>query len=264
MGAYHEFLPPSQLAGDVECFWVSSPSAGAADPTAAATTDPSPHLNRVLPDGCVDIIFDLPAGTGSVIGTMTTAIVVPPTSRSLISVRFRPGAAARYLPMPVNAITDDAVSLGDVWCDGGAIAGHMSDRSGDTCGQLATLSELLLTQRRKTEIARPLQAAISVLRDSPAEASITAIASRIGFSRQHLTRKFKQLVGVGPKEFARVMRFRRLVADVGRGKSPETQRVSTPADWSVLAVTHGYFDQSHLTMEFKRLSGLTPRRYFGG
>ncbi|HUP61023.1 MAG TPA: AraC family transcriptional regulator [Thermoanaerobaculia bacterium] len=74
---------------------------------------------------------------------------------------------------------------------------------------------------------------------------VDAIARELGISRQHLARQFQHHVGVSPKTFARVMRFRRLLAS-GEG------------DWAGLAARHGYYDQSHLIADFRELAGTTP------
>jgi len=77
---------------------------------------------------------------------------------------------------------------------------------------------------------------------------IDDIAKEIGISRQHLARQFLHHVGVSPKTFARVMRFRRLLAD---------QR----DDWAHRAARHGYYDQSHLIADFRELAGTTPNAF---
>jgi AraC-like DNA-binding protein len=59
-------------------------------------------------------------------------------------------------------------------------------------------------------------------------------------------------VGLTPKRYARVLRFNALL--------PRLVRVG-PIDWAEVAVEGGYFDQSHLIHEFKRLAGVTPAIY---
>jgi hypothetical protein len=74
----------------VQAFWQSQ------------DTYPAGTTARVLPDACVDFLFDLadPArpthACAAVIGTMTHAIVVPAAGRrDLFGIRFRPGMVSR-------------------------------------------------------------------------------------------------------------------------------------------------------------------------
>ena len=73
-----------------------------------------------------------------------------------------------------------------------------------------------------------------------------------GVSRQHLARAFAHHVGVSPKTFARVMRFRRAIAIARGGRE----------GWAELAEELGYFDQSHLIADFREFAGETPVPFF--
>ena len=82
--------PSPGLAPWIECFW--SIHAG-----------PGPSmLNRVLPDGCSDLIVGvegLPAAT--IVGTMRTALVVPLAgSARLLGVRFIPARPSAFSTLP--------------------------------------------------------------------------------------------------------------------------------------------------------------------
>ncbi len=81
---------------------------------------------------------------------------------------------------------------------------------------------------------------------------IGIVAEQIGISHKHLLREFDRCVGLGPKLFARVCAFQRVIRHVGH---------STEVDWAETAATCGYFDQAHLIHEFNAFSGLTPSTY---
>src|SRR3546814_13902548 len=54
---------------------------------------------------------------------------------------------------------------------------------------------------------------------------------------------------MSPKRYARLQRFRRLVAQVHRDRT---------VDWAGVAVDRGFHDQPHLVHEFRAFAGLTP------
>jgi AraC-like DNA-binding protein len=83
--------------------------------------------------------------------------------------------------------------------------------------------------------------------------SVDDVAREVNLSRQHLRRRFLEQVGVGPKTFARVARFQRLLAHL-RGRSAPS--------WAAAAADVGYFDQSHLIADFRELAGTTPVPFF--
>jgi AraC-like DNA-binding protein len=187
-----------------------------------------------LPDGCADLVFDLNDCEGMVVGTMTKPLVLPPgASGDFFGVRFRPGRAAAFLRIPLAEITDARVPLHDIW------------RTWDGEISVAALESELIRRLRPDRDAR-VDAAIE--RIVAGGGRIDDIAKEIGISRQHLARQFLHHVGVSPKTFARVMRFRRLLAD---------QR----DDWAHRAARHGYYDQSHLIADFRELAGTTPNAF---
>jgi Domain of unknown function (DUF6597) len=103
---YREFLPSPRFRAHIECFWCHESSAA------------SPSY-RVLPDGCVDILFHR-EGNGSgalnVVGTMTRAHRFELPARQItLGARFKPAMAARYLRMGATEIVDRTIELGDFW-----------------------------------------------------------------------------------------------------------------------------------------------------
>ena len=60
-----ECAPPAALAPYVECFWSRT----------ASEPDPPGGTHRVLPDGCLDIIFSERGAV--VVGAMTRPLLIP-------------------------------------------------------------------------------------------------------------------------------------------------------------------------------------------
>lgn len=81
---------------------------------------------------------------------------------------------------------------------------------------------------------------------------VDALARHVGWSPRHLAVRFRQEVGLTPKQAARVVRF-------DRARRALQRRPGTAlAD---LAASHGYYDQAHLAREFRELAGLPPSRW---
>jgi len=224
---YREIAPAPALRPWVECFWTRRGEAPA-----------SANLEqRVLPDGCADLVFDLAAGEAMAVGTMTKPLVLPPGRRSdFFGVRFRPGRAAAFLRIPLAEITDARVPLRDLWRT------DVAERLVTVHDRVSALESELIRRLRPDRDAR-VDAAIE--RMAAGDTRVETIARELGISRQHLARQFLHHVGVSPKTFARVMRFRRVLE-------------SAHDDWADVAARHGYYDQSHLIADFREFAGGTP------
>jgi AraC-like DNA-binding protein len=83
------------------------------------------------------------------------------------------------------------------------------------------------------------------------EIRLEDVAAAAGLSPYHFCRQFKQATGVSPLRYVlemRIERARRLIVDT---------------DNSIVDVSLslGFSSQSHFTVIFRKLTGLTPRRY---
>ncbi len=275
---YQEFPPPPGLAGLVDCLWLSDA------PAAPAAADaPAPIVHRVLPDNCTDILWQ-DSGDAFFVGMMSTWFDVPAARRTrTVAVRFRPGAASLFIgPVPLAGLVDQRADLDLLWER--PVAERLRDtlwsvaRSDDE--RLALLTEALYARlsiapagaRAATALASRLTAApagqvlalraVAELEASSGAVRVETLAATLGVSRQYLAAQFRDHVGLSPKLFARISRFRAARA------SALTAATSDAADrhghdWATLALDNGYFDQSHLIRDFQDFTGATPDAHLG-
>jgi AraC-like DNA-binding protein len=162
---------------------------------------------------------------------------------------FRPAQARRFVP--VGALTDRIVALEDVW-RGRALEDQLGEARGDA-ERLELFEEGLLRRLTEQPAAINLSALAAFVHRQRGQVTVQHLADAAGISRQHLARTFGEGIGVTPKMYCRLARFRASLACTGGGAG--------------MAADLGYFDQSHMIAEFKEFSGLTPgtlaaQRYF--
>jgi AraC-like DNA-binding protein len=78
------------------------------------------------------------------------------------------------------------------------------------------------------------------------------LAEDVGWSRRHFSEQFAREFGLAPKQAARVVRF---------GRAAALLRRLPPGGLAEVAQRCGYFDQAHLTNEWRSLAGCTPRTW---
>jgi AraC-like DNA-binding protein len=84
---------------------------------------------------------------------------------------------------------------------------------------------------------------------SSGRARVGDLAERAGWTRQHLTGRFREQVGLSPKTLSRIIRFHRAIR---LGARPD------PPRWADVAAACGYADQAHLNVDFRALAGCSP------
>lgn len=79
---------------------------------------------------------------------------------------------------------------------------------------------------------------------------VSDIASEACLSPRHFGRVFSDTVGMSPKDYMRLMRYRKTLTELKSAKGKEPL--------SMVAWRNGYYDFSHLTHDFSKISGYTP------
>lgn len=243
--AYEEHLPAPDLRALVACAW-----------TGRIGDSGVPYTDRILPDGCLDIIWD-----GSrlfVAGPDTGPVPLTPTpGAAFAGIRFRPGRAPSVLGYPAAALRDQRPALEDLWGAGATrvIAQRLAD-AGDVQTAPALLESVVRDRMPDAAPADPvIDGLVTTLAASPAPGPglVSALAAHLGVTERSLHRRCSAAVGYGAKTLDRVLRFRRAV-DLGR--------TGAGATLGALAHGAGYADQAHFTRECRRLAGVTPSELF--
>ncbi len=241
LNGYNEYLPTSGLQTYLDCFWSYSTDAS------GILSDKKP----IIPDGCIDIIFDMnqqDSLRSFVVGAMTKPIISSRTS--LVGVRFKPGMAYPFINTPIHELTDLLVDYNE-------FAGHKADDLSDqlvnlkfTKHRIALLNSVFL---KKLSFLNPVEAqmskALSLIRSAEGHCSVTQISDVAGWSRQHFTRKCLWYTGLTPKFLTQVTRLNKVI---------RLYKTEPFYNWSQLSLEGGYYDQSHMINEFKKITGLTP------
>ena len=253
-----QYRPAPPLAACVDMLWSASREALAHGRERGL---PSGRVDIVIPllQDCVLRYDSLDAVTpqrlhGAVICGAHDRFVVRGMAgaSSVIGVHFRPGGAAAFLGGALPALHNQTVTLEDLW---GSSAGELRERllaAQQVAQRFRILEDALLARMSRRPPDAMVAQALRSLSQDPSAARIGAVQRAAGCSASVFIRRFEAAVGMTPKRHARVLRFNALLSRLAR---------PGPRDWAQLAAEGGYFDQSHLIQEFRRLAGLTPAAY---
>ena len=228
---------------------------------------PEPVRRRELPEPHIVLIFNLgsplhlaqpngtsemivPAGAGFIAGLHETYTLTETTGQQEgLEVRLSPTGAYRLFGVPMHELANGTHLLSVVappWRQ------DLVDRLLDApdWGARFRLTEHHLANRLHgpapdAEVAW----AWRQLRQTHGQLPISALVTELGWSHARLVRRFREQIGVTPKQCARLLRFQQVV------KAPS---FAPGADWCALAQAGGFYDQSHLIREVRAFAGDTP------
>jgi AraC-like DNA-binding protein len=248
---------------------------------------PDYRIERLLPDGAVELIIDLHDTPKKLYDRDDTThaqdfrhawisgmrrhwiLIEAAQGASMVVIRFRPGGAYPFFGTDIDVLTDSVEHLETVLA--GAVA-PLRERLLETTSvtiKLAAVHEWLLELAGDCLAMNPLVEHLAGRLFAPGSLRIAELAKETGYSQRHLDGLFRRWVGLPPKSYARIRRFQRVLAHLVRG-TPEpplqaagvavTTRLHEP-QWARLAAEHGYCDQSHLVRDFRKFAGLSPTAY---
>lgn len=255
---YFSQEPPPPLGNFIHSFWESSYSAS------------HPKL-RVLPRGTAELVINLSEDeiriydSGSaeycrrfpgivVSGAYGGALDIDPMQNaSMMGIHFRPGGAFPFFGGALGEITGSHIPLEALW---GRLAVELRERlcAAATRQKRFQILEEAIKARLRWKSEHPaVSRALGILGSTGAGDSVGAIAARVGLSQRRFIELFTAQVGLTPKLFGRVLRFQRARQFAHQAAKP---------NWSQVALTCGFYDQSHLIHDFQEFSGLSPADYF--
>lgn len=222
---------------------------------------------RVLPSGVCSLIIHLGAQPvrvyadehdrianeslgGVLCGARATPLVLDTTTvGSTVGAMLKPYGARPLLDLPADALAERVAPLEAIWPALPGLRQRLLETP-DLRQRVDLLEQALLHGARGFDTPPVLREALALFED-PRLASVAEVSHRTGLSSKRLRALFHEEVGLSPKAFWRVRRFRAALRDLDRGQRHGAS----------LAFEHGYCDQPHFLREFRALAGSSPREY---
>lgn len=242
--AYRQYNPNPALTDYIDAYWIATGDAGKI------------QTEKILPDGCVDIILNLGADcraeNGSLtlqnektylVGTMTRfkESSLNPESE-LLGIRFKPAAFLSFYKFAsLHEITDQTLEFDE------ALSPDLKKTKTD--------GRNYLDQFFLAKLGKPNNQLLNIVTDIQNHKgliNVGLLAERHCTTVRQLERNFKQYIGVSPKEFLNLVRYQYTL--------PIIQNNNLGQSLAQIAFDCGYYDHAHLTNEIKKYTGEAPTK----
>ncbi|MES2061143.1 MAG: helix-turn-helix domain-containing protein [Bacteroidota bacterium] len=257
---YKTINPGPDLTPFVRCYW-----------TLEAANEPDPQKQRILPDGCMEMIFhygDLYkqySEDGSsiiqpkcfVFGQLTKPLDIQPTGRTgIFAVRFNPDGFVPFVTASPDTIENRAATLKELFGNDGAQLQNDILAAGTTANRVEIIETFLSGRAVAAEsIDRIIQSTITTMVTLNGKLPVSDISKKLNVNRRQLERRFAAVIGLSPKQLSKIIRLQAAVKMLMDDR---------PESLTSIAYEGNYYDQAHFIKDFKEFTGVSPKRFYSG
>lgn len=255
---YQEYKPSPHLESLVKCYWTLE--------VPAAT---SPQKQRIVPDGCLEMIFilgeDIKRYTSEtafiiqprmfVLGQITQSFTVEPTGYvNSFGVRFYPYGLANFISTPLNSLANKETPLLALF-DATQVQelSHEIIHASNAQARINAVEQFLGKLDNEESIDGLVKDVIDMILSSKGTTSIKSGLKSDITKRRQLERKFLKQIGMSPKQLSKVVRLQAAL---------QMMLKSHPDSLSTIAYGSDYYDQAHFIKDFKEFTDITPKEFF--
>lgn len=245
---YREYRPNILLTPYIDTYWATDENLL------------NSQTLRILPDGSVNLLFNLAENEADIIQPFTPYIIGVKTTFSdvihekadkMIGIRFRPCAISAYMKVPVHEFNDCRV---DTSLFLSLFTDFNTERFAETKGEIEQINyieEYLLGKLNCLYgMDKQINYVAEYIRITKGTLPVNELLDKVCLSQRQFERQFKNRIGMTPKMFSAITRF---------SSSEKYIRLHPNKSLFTIALDCGYYDHSHLTREFKHFGGALPQ-----
>lgn len=256
---YQTFQPHPDLSAFVKFYW-----------TLEVPFDPSNHKQKIIPDGCVEMTFNLEDKikryitdnefivhpNSMVMGQRTKSYYIEPLGNvNSFAICFYPYGFANFICTPLEDLVDVETPIERLF---GKIPSKELERNisqaTNTLERIDIIETFLLNQLKQVKTIQNLvKTTVDTLLATNGTSSINQILKDDLSKRRQLERNFKKQIGISPKQLGKVLRLQTALKML----------LNENENLTNIAYEAEYFDQAHFNKDFKEFIGTTPKAFLG-
>lgn len=257
---YQEFSPHLILSPYISCIWTLDDHSD--------TCNFQPKIERILPDGQMEMIFHLGEPFQQVVGQerilQSRSFIYgqlhhfldlsPSIQSKILAFRFHPAGLAPFLPISPKEFQQTSISLEALYGRAGKELEEQVNSSSSIKEAIQVVEAFLINRLRKSDLQDPFIVHISeLIIRSGGKGDIQDIIKTYRISPRHFQRRFLEITGTRSKTLARITRLQ---------SAMQLAQQQPYSNLTTLSLAAGYFDQAHFIRDFKGFAGMSPRQFF--
>lgn len=255
---YHTYQPHDELSSLVKFYW-----------TLEVPFDPENEKQKIIPDGCIEMTFNLKDDIKRyinedefiihppcmIMGQRSKSYFIEPVGDvQSFAICFYPYGFANFILDPLENLVDKEVPIDQLF--GTSLSTKLQRdifMANSTDHRIKIIESFLFEQLRETTtIDQLVQKTVNSLLSTNGRKSINHLTHNSTSLRRRLERNFKSQIGLSPKRLGKIIRLQAALK-LMLNENKSLTDIAYDAD---------YFDQAHFIKDFKEIIGATPKEFF--
>ena len=256
--SYQTFRPNSDLDALIKCYW-----------TLQIPAEFNSEKQRVIPDGCMELIFILGDDVkryisendfiiqprAIIVGQITEPFIIQPVGYvHCFAVRFYPYSVSNFIKIPLKKLENKETPIADIF--GQSTADELERKiiyAADTQQRMEIMESFLLNKlQEEATIDQIVQSTVETLLATSGSSPIKTLLHGDLSKRRQLERKFLKQIGMSPKQLGKVIRLQTALKLLLNRKTETFTKIAYESE---------YYDQNHFIKDFKEFTGITPKEF---
>ena len=269
---YFQIIQPAEALRPYISRYVFVKAEGSTDTMAPPSDDPrfvnGKHVQQLLPN-YGSLIFQRNVTT-DINGTISDGLTLLGANQTTIGLTtlsgwfegmmldFEPGGMHALLHIDLQLLSGQVLTV-QSYGDEGLLQLDRIFKSTSQAEHIAPLIDAFflghLPHKDNLNYTR-LRKVINACDEAKGNISAAEMASVACLGERQFLRVFRQYVGISPKQFVRLRRFHRAIQTM-----QQTAANGKPIDLITIALQHGYYDLSHMALEFQQMGCVSPSHF---
>jgi AraC-like DNA-binding protein len=256
--SYKAYTPNIDVAAFVKCYW-----------TLDTPKEIKPEKQRIVPDGCVEMIFEYGdsyrqyRSDGSffiqpkcfVFGQITEPLEIEATGETgIFAVRFHPEGFIPFATIPIIEMENRPVPLAELFGKDGIRLEKEVLSVQTTVERIEIIERFLLERLISTKsIDNIAKASVAIIFELNGQLSVDQLSDQLKINRRQLERKFSSVIGLSPKQLSKIIRLQTTLKMIANNQFTSL---------TAIAYEGNYYDQAHFIKDFKEFTGMSPKQFY--
>jgi AraC-like DNA-binding protein len=246
------FLPPDSLAPYIAFYGIFDVADGIDEPYVSPPLGLCGFIlsfNNIINARLKEQLFmkEQYCATGQVTAPMVGSIR---GKEKIVMVFIQPFGLYQFFGIDMSSLTDTSMPLHELL--GEKAANTLIEQLINAVDQqsiIQILNTFFLSQLPPFELAPKVKESVDYIHQQKGNVSVKDIERNCFITSRSLERYFKMYIGLSPKDYAKIYRFKCLMNYIHEHPN---------VNWATLCEDNGYYDQTHLTRYFTRYLKMKP------